>query len=381
MRIEEIQVFPLRIPFKKPAGIASSEYQYCESMLVKLKAGNFVGFGEAVTDPVFTGETVDSILGAIKNFLGPAILGQNPFALRAIHNRMDMALVKNTAAKAALDMACFDVIGKAVGETVHDLLGGGFNSSIFEVPEIVFGPPDEVLKSCQAAVAGGVRCLKVKVGEGFDEDVGKVKRIREAVGPDVEIRLDANQGWHNYSTAFKLIKRVERYDISMVEQPLPTKDLRGSALLRKVTRVPIMLDESVHDVHDALSAIALEACDLISVKIMKAGGLLRIKELVELCSAHGIPCHMGTSWESEVGWAANLSLIKGLPGIKLWDAYSPTEIYWGTTVSIATPIQTVVQDGVPVVQVAEGPGLGVTVDENMVRKHLIAEPISVRENA
>jgi muconate cycloisomerase len=142
-----------------------------------------------------------------------------------------------------------------------------------------------------------------------------------------------------------------------------------------------MLDESVHDVNDALSAIEHQACDAISVKTMKAGGLLRIKEIVELCSAHGIPCHMGTSWETEVGWAANLSLIRGLPGIKLWDAYSPTEIYWGLTASIGTPIGGFVGHGIKMVRVPDGPGLGIIVDENAVTKHLIAPPITLKKNA
>jgi len=381
LKIEEIQVFPLRIPFKMSARISSWDFGFCESMLVKLKSSDFVGFGEAVTDPVFTGETVESIVGAIRNYLGPAVLEMNPFSLREIHNKMDGALVKNTAAKAAIDTACLDVVGKATGETVYNLLGGDFNSKIFEVPEIVIGSLDEDVKFCEEAVARGVRSLKVKVGEGTEQDVERVKRIREAVGNDVEIRLDANQGWRNYSTALKTTRLVEKYDISLLEQPLPGRDLRACALLRKATRVPIMLDESVHGVNDALSAIEHEACDVISVKTMKAGGLLRIKELVELCSAHGIPCHMGTSWETEVGWAANLSLIRGLPGIKLWDAYSPTEIYWGLTASIGTPIHGLVEHGVPLVKFPEGRGLGITIDESTVTKYLIAAPVTLRKDA
>ena len=375
LKIEEIHAFPLRIPYRKSARIASSVYQCCESILVKIKAGDFVGYGEALSDPAFTGETMESILGAIKNYLGRAVLGSNPFSLREIHYKMDGVLVKNAAAKAAIDMACLDIVGRAVGETAYNLLGGDFRSEIFEVPEIVFGPPAEVMKHCEEVVARGVTCLKVKVGEGHSEDVEKVKRIREAVGRDTEIRLDTNQGWRNYWMALKIIKDVEKYDISLIEQPLPAHDLEGSARLRKATNVPVLLDESVHSVTDALSAIRLEACDAISVKVMKAGGLMRTKELVELCSAHGMPCHMGTSWETEVGWAANLSLIKALPGIKLWDAYSPTEIYWGATVSIGTPIQSLLSDGIPVIAVPEGPGLGITVNDSVVAQHLVAQPI------
>ena len=378
LKIEEIQAFPLRIPFKKTARIAFSEYQSCESILVKMKAGNFVGYGEALTDPAFIGETMESILFAIKNYIGPAVLGSDPFALTEIHHKMDAALVKNTAAKSAIDIACVDVAGRAAGEPACNMLGGDLRSSIFEVPEILLGPLHEVVESCQQAVERGVMCLKVKVGEGYNEDVEKLRRIREAVGNDTEIRLDANQGWRDYWTAFKIMKRLQRYDVSLMEQPLPADDLEGSAKLRKATYVPIMLDESIHDVNDVLSAMRLKACDVISLKVMKVGGLMRTRELVELCLAHGMPCHLGSSWETEVGWAANLSLIKALPGIKLWDAYSPTEIYWGANASIGTPIRSLLKDGVRVVEPPEGPGLGVSIDDKAVAKHLVGESVLLR---
>lgn len=371
MEIEEIHVFPLRIPFKEVAGISSWQYPYIESILVKIKTDNgVIGYGEAVTDPVFTGETVDSIVGAIKNYLAPAVLGSNPFALKQIHWKMDKALVRNTSAKAALDMACLDVAGKATKQPVYNLLGGKFTSEIFMVPEIVLGPLSHVVKRCEEAVANGARCLKVKVGEDADKDVEKVKQIRKAVSNSVEMRLDANQGWKNYWTALKIMKRIERYDISLIEQPLPAHDLKGNAMLRKAVNIPLMLDESIHDIDDVTAALRLEACDIISVKTMKAGGLLRIKELVDFCSIQGTPCHMGTSWETEVGWAANLHLITALPGIHLWDAYSPTEIYWGATASIATSIKSFLKKGARMMKAPDEPGLGVSINEEAVTKHL-----------
>jgi len=382
LKIEEIEVFPLKIPLKMAARIASFNYAYVESMLVKVRTNNnLFGFGEAVTDPPFTGEIIDSISGAIKNYLGRAVLESDTFALRAIHEKMDRALVKNTAAKAALEMACLDVLGKATGEPIYNLLGGDFNPDIVEVPEIVIGTLADDVEYCEEAVARDVRSFKVKVGETPDKDVERVKRIREAVGDDAEVRLDANQGWRDYWTALKLAKRMEKFDISLLEQPLPGRDLKGHAMLRKAVHTPIMLDESIHDVNDASAAVRLEACDMISVKTMKSGGLMRIKELVEFCAAQSVPCHMGTSWETEVGWAANLNLIRGLPGIKLWDAYSPTDIYWGSTASIGTPIGTYNKNGVSQVKFLEGPGLGIAVDESAVKKHLIAEPIHVTRNA
>jgi len=378
LKIKQVEVFPVKIPYKMAARIASSESSYVESMLVKITTNdNLFGYGETVTDLAFTGETTDSICGAVKNYLGPTVLGSDPFAIRQIHEKMDQVLVKNTAAKAAIEMACLDTIGKATGEPIYNLLGGNFNPDIFEVPEIVIGNLADDVRYCEEALARGVRSFKVKVGESPNRDVERVKRIREAVGDDAEIRLDANQGWRNYWMALKLAKRVDKFDISLLEQPMPGRDLKAHAMLRKTIGIPIMLDESIHNISDASAALQLDACDVISVKIMKSGGLMRVKELVEFCAAHSVPCHMGTSWETEVGWAANLSLIRGLPGIKLWDAYSPTEIYWGGTASVAVPIDTCKKNGVSQVRFPESPRLGVVVDESAVKKYLMADPIRV----
>jgi len=380
LQIKEIYVYSLKIPYRQSAPIASYDYPYTESVIVEIRTDeNITGYGEAVTDPVFTGETFDSIVGAIKNYLGPAIFGSDPFAIEEIHKRMDEALVKNTAAKTAIDTACFDIIGKATKRPVYKILGGKFNSEIFEVPEIVFEPLPDIEKHCREAVERGVKCLKVKVGESLEKDVEKIKLIREVVGEDVEIRLDANQGWKNYWTAIKIIKKLEKYDIALIEQPLPEHDLQGTAKLRRMIDIPIMLDESIHSIYDVLTAVKFEACDMVSLKTMKAGGLLKIKEITKTCQALGIPCHMGTSWESEVGWAANLHLIAGLSGIKLWDAYSPTEIYWGYNEGIATPIRSYLKNGIRMVQVPEGPGLGIKINLDMLNKYLVSKPLHLEQ--
>jgi len=378
LKIDEVDIFPLRIPFKELAQIASSSFSYNESILVRVRAEGMIGWGEAMTDPVFTGETVGSIICAIKEYFAPMLLGLEFASIEEVHQKMDEVLVRNTAAKAAIDTACFDLMGKVAKIPVYACLGGKFNDEIFEVPEILFGPINHVVNHCKKMVKRGVKCLKVKTGEGIDKDVEKVKRIREAVGDQIEIRLDANQGWKNYWKALSIIKRIEKCDVSIIEQPLPTRDLYGTARLRRAVNIPIMLDESVHSINDVLTAISLDACDLISVKVMKAGGLLRIKEVVELCSIYGIPCHMGTSWESEVGWAANLHLITGLRGIQLWDAYSPTEIYWGFSTGVGSPIKSTLKNGVRVVELPKGSGLGVVVNVNTIRRYLMNKPIYIK---
>jgi len=379
MEIEELKIFQIRVPLTVRAAIASGEYEYTDSVIVELTTDEDIsGFGEAVIDPHFTGETFGSIVYALKHYYGPAIIGMDVFDIVEIHEKMNNVLVHNTSAKCAVDLACYDIIGKATGKPVYKILGGALNKEISEVEEVVLGSIDEVVEKCIEAVNSGVKSLKIKVGEGLPEDEEKVRRIREAVGSDIEIRVDANQGWGSYWKALKVIRKLEKYDVSVVEQPLPAGDLKGTAMLRKKTNVLIMLDESIHTVKDAKIAIELDACDIISIKIMKAGGILPSKELAEYCNVEGIPCHMGTSWETEIGWAANLHLITALKNIRLWDAYSPTEIYWGLQKSVGTPIKSYVKNGVKYVEIPKGNGLGIEIYRNVIKELQISEPVIVK---
>jgi len=374
--IQKITLFPIEIPFKQMPSIASADYPAFVTVLVKIQTedGTY-GYGEAIPDPVFTGETVGTVLTVLKNQLGPAVLGLDMFSLEELHQTMDRVIVGNPCAKAALDLACYDLIGKLVDKPISRLLGGSLRTEVEYVPEILFGSLKELLQICEVAVGQGAKCLKVKIGEGFERDVEKIRLLRQHIGFDVELILDANQGWKDYQTAKKIVKHLEKYEVTVLEQPLPAEDLRGMARLRTITDIPIMLDESIHVLSDALRAIELDACDIVSLKLMKSGGIWPGRKLVEICAAHSIPVHSGTMWESEVGWAANLHMISAFPKISLWDAYSPTEIYWGPEASLATPITTKMRDATRILEVPNGAGLGVIIIDENIQKYQTCNPI------
>lgn len=381
--IEKISMYPISIPYKQTAGYAGDPYQsMLNAVVVSVQTSDGeTGYGDALPDIHFTGESIETVVIIIKRYLAPAIFGLNVFALEEIHSAMDTASVEGTnpSAKAALDIALYDLIGKITNQPVHQLLGGELRSRIQQVPEIVFDEIDVAVSRCQEAVSQGVQWLKIKVGGVPKQDVELVKRIRQVVGEDIELTTDANQGWRNYWTAQKIGRQLEEYNIAVLEQPLRAHDLKGHAELRTTLDMPIMLDESVCSMRDAIAAIELDACDIISVKLHKCGGLWRARQLVNFCTAHGIPCHMGTNWETELGWSANLHAIVALPGIQLWDAYSPSEIYWGPKASITDePIRSTVQEGVRMVEIPEGPGLGITVDLEVVKKYLVQKPIHIK---
>jgi L-alanine-DL-glutamate epimerase-like enolase superfamily enzyme len=359
------------------AGHAGSQVAALDAIVVSIQtADGLIGFGDSMPAPHFTGEDWGTVVRTIKNGLAQSILGLNVFGLEEIHTAMDKAFVEGTnpSAKAALDMACFDLMGKYTNQPVHQLLGGAFRSQVQQVPEIVLDTIPNAVRRSQEAVAQGDRTLKIKVSGDPKFDVELVKRIRDAVGDDIALTVDGNQGWKNYWTALQVGKQIEECNIEVLEQPIRAHDFKGHAELRMALDMPIMLDESACSLKDALTAIEMEACDIISVKLMKCGGLWRARQLVNFCQIHGIPCHMGTMWETQLGWAANLHCIAALPNICLWDAYSPSGIYWGIEASIGTPIKTTLHEGIRMVEVPQGPGLGITVDQEALKKHLLEQP-------
>ena len=173
-------------------------------------------------------------------------------------------------------------------------------------------------KDAVKAIKKGFKALKVKVGTDPIEDVERIKSIRKAVDNEIEIRLDANQGW-TPKQAINVLNKTERFNIQFAEQPVPAKDLKDLAKVRKHSPIPIMADESVHSPEDALRLIEAEAVDLINIKLMKSGGILKGKKIASIAEAAGIPCMVGCMGESGIGIAAAAHLAAAVKNIQYAD--------------------------------------------------------------
>jgi len=375
VKIVGLEAFPIEIPWKHSFKIATALYTTQPYVIIKLYTdSDVVGYGEACPCYEFTGETIGTVMSILKERIFPSISGEDAFNIEAITCKMDEATVGNASAKGAVDMAIYDIIGKVLNQPVYNLLGGRVRDKTLYLGGASITTVEETVEECVKDVARGIWELKIKVGEDPVKDAEKIRKVREAVGPDVQIRVDANQGWRTPHRAIKAIRLMEKCELQLVEQPILAWNLKGLSHIRKTVDVPIMLDESVHTSKDAVKAIEAEACDIINIKLMKSGGIYEALKINAVAEASGIECFMGGMGETSIGQAAALHFLASRDNVKYADAELPAD-EWGLKEDIASGLEQTKADGVLYLKVPSRIGLGVDVDEEAIKNYLIDSPL------
>lgn len=322
------------------------------------------GLGEAsaLGGPTWSGESAESIQATVERYLKPVLLGQEATTVERLLRLMGTAVQDNLFAKAAVEMALLDAVGKFHGLPVYQLLGGLYRESVPLSWSLASGDIDEELDEAREMMSRGIGIFKLKVAALPPErDVERVLRIREALGPGVSLRIDANQGWDR-STAIRAIGRMAEAGLDFAEQPVPRWDMAGMSAIAGAVSVPLMADEGLCTPQDALALIRAEAAGVFGLKVTKMGGLLASKRVSHLAEAAGIPCYAGCMIETSLGTAAYLHLACSAPQVTLGcELFGPLLING----DIATQ-PTRYQGGH--VLAPEGPGLGVELDEGLVRE-------------
>ncbi len=315
MRIVDVKVFVAELEYFEPFTIALGTSTISRNVVVRILTDEgIVGWGEASPSRRITGETVESTIYAVKNYLKPVLVGKDPICVNDILKEIDKNLQGHSSAKAAVDMALYDILGKNFNLPLCKLLGSSKNIIVTDIT-IGIKSPKEMAKSAIEFVDRGFRTLKIKVGTDPLEDVERVKAVRDAVGDKIIIRVDANQGW-TPKQAVKTIKKIEKYGIELVEQPVPWWDLDGMAFVRENVDTPIAADESVHSPVDALRLVKSKAADIINIKLMKCGGINKALKIANIAEAADIELMIGCMGESTLGitgaahFAAAIDLIK-----------------------------------------------------------------------
>ncbi|WP_394757001.1 dipeptide epimerase [Rhodoferax sp.] len=312
MKIEEIQIGKVSIPLKKPFKTALRRVDSAEDIIIKVITDTSeVGFGNAPPTAVITGDSQDSIIASIRDTLGPKIIGMPINNLEGIMTILDAGMLHNHSAKAALDIAVHDLFGKCFGLPLYKLFGG-FRTSLETDLTISLNSPEEMVRDALEAVAQGYTALKLKVGNDPALDVQRVQAIRGAVGRAIKIRLDANQGW-GAKEAVRIIQRFETdgLDIELVEQPVKAHDLEGLKYVTDRVATDIMADESAFGPFEVFQLLSLRACDLINIKLMKAGGLHNALKIVHFAETMDVQCMIGCMLECKIGITAAASLAGG----------------------------------------------------------------------
>jgi L-alanine-DL-glutamate epimerase-like enolase superfamily enzyme len=276
-------------------------------------------FGLGTSSPgliVISGETVGYHLDLINNVLGPAIAGMDPFDIESIHLSMDLAAAKGERAKAAVDLAVYDLMGKALNVPVIKLLGGIVNESVRVTRLMGLYDPKEMAERTKVIVEEGCTALKLKVGTTLQEDVERVQRVREAVGPDVIITIDFNQAC-TPKEAIERLNKMEPCHIAIAEQPVKREDFNGLAAVRRNVSTLVMADECVNTPAETMRVIETGAADVVSLKWPKMGGLYKCKKIAAICEAAEIDYLVGTCGNNRLAGAAAIHLAASLKNLSL----------------------------------------------------------------
>ncbi|TCC49871.1 dipeptide epimerase [Kribbella capetownensis] len=340
---------PLHTPFITALRTAT----HADSLLVEVTDGELSGWGEAPQVWKVTGDSLAGSQACVEGPITAALDGLGPDDLTEALRRVQNAATGNFGAKGAVDVALHDLAARRRGQTLHGFLGSTVDTVRTDMTLSV-GDPDALAAAAQARLADGFDVLKVKVGTDARADVERVRCVREAIGPEPTLRLDANQGWSRRD-AVTAIRAMEDAgcDLELVEQPVVAADLEGMAWVTDRVRTPILADESVYGVRDLVNVIRHGAADMVNVKLAKCGGLGPARTLLELAREHGIRTIVGSMMESHVGVGAAAALVSAYPTSAVNDLDAA---WWLKEAPVTGGIR---YDGA-LIHLPAAPGLGVT---------------------
>jgi L-alanine-DL-glutamate epimerase-like enolase superfamily enzyme len=368
MLIRDIEYIPLRI---KKKGVGGREWTtalgttpYGDGALVLLRADNGeAGIGEVSS---IWDSCADGLIAGVGQKIREAVVGVGVFSITEALDRMDRAVRWNKNAnclKAGVEMAMYDLMGRSTNLPVYALLGGKRRDRVALSRSIAMGTTAERLTQVAEQVAAGFRTVKVKVGAEYASDLAAVRAIRERFGPELGIRVDANMGWRDEKALLRLADALCALDVLSIEQPFGPRDLQQLAFVRARSPIPIMLDESVWDLSDAVLALKADAGDIYNIYVSEAGGLSRAMQIAHLCDAAGVGFCIGSMPEFGVGTAAALHLAMAAPRID-----HPSDVIGNLYFEDDIICETLpVQDGLALS--VDRPGLGITLDWDKIEKY------------
>jgi L-alanine-DL-glutamate epimerase-like enolase superfamily enzyme len=366
MRIEKVEVFGVAVPLIGEYKNAYLSKSVQKSVVVRITAsGGVTGLGNIDPTPGYSKEETADHLKVLESKLAPLLIGMDPTNVHAVLGKIEPAVKGFLDSKAAIEMACVDIAARVAGMPVHAYLGGAVKDRLLFNAWIGILTPEQAAKETLEWQRKGYRSCKIKVGGNIEADRDRVKAVREAVGPDFNIRIDANAGY-DADTSIKLAKLVAPYKLQLFEQPVPDHDIPGMARVRKEANavgLPVMADESVLDHASLIRIIRADAADIVKVKIMKQGGFLNTRRMIATAEAAGIRCVVGHGFGLGVNTMAEIMLaatsanvIDGLECVgplKTADDVVTRKLDLSSG-ALALP---------------GGPGLGVTLDDAKIAKY------------
>ena len=371
MRIRSIETIPVKVPIRPEFVIRGSLGLHAESPFVMLRVHTdegITGLGEVSCTPVWSGEDALTAVHIIRDFLEPAVLGEDPRDIERLTIKMRRAVAGHPFTKSGIEIAFWDILGKAAGLPVFRLLGGAIRETVPIKMSVSGVDPKRAAEIAGGAMGQGLRALKVKVGIDPEADIERVKAVRAEIGPSVRLGIDANGGW-SPRIAIQTIRRMAaESNIYFAEQPTAPLDIQWLADVRRNVPVPVMADESCYTLQDAMALTRAGAADILSIYVGKGGGIGPARKMAAVAEAAGLTCTVGSNLELGIASAAMTHLATASVGIGAEEF--PCDILGPLAYEhdlLAQPIE--FKDGA--VRVPSGPGLGVELDEEMLKRYRV----------
>jgi L-alanine-DL-glutamate epimerase-like enolase superfamily enzyme len=366
MKITRIETYDIALKLKKPFKNANMIREKSSNTVVKIETDEGIsGYGSATFAHFFAGETQGSVHYAVDRLLSPALTGSDPTNIASLVDKMDLIIVGNPFAKATVEMALWDIKGKALGVPVCDLFGGSRRRSIPVNHSLSYGSVDEMTQQALEHVGHGFAALKIYCGrEGIGPDLERIRAIRRAVGTEVDLYVELNQRW-DFKTTLRLLPKLVDLDILFLEQPISSCLYREMRILRERSPIPIAVDESVFSPRDVAWAADEGVADIVNIYVLKAGGMLNARSALDVADAVGLDAFIGSFNELSISNMASAHLSATIKALN-YPCYLVGPSLYEEDI-VLEPVT--IKDGM--LHLSDRPGLGVEVDEDKLRKFQI----------
>jgi L-alanine-DL-glutamate epimerase-like enolase superfamily enzyme len=359
--ITSVELYKLQVPLKEPFVISLGPVNSVQNVVVIMRTQDgCAGYGECSPYLTINGESMDTCF-IVGQYFAKALKGTNALDLLHATQVMDKIIYANSSIKSAFDMALHDIAAQHAGLPLYRFLGGAENKALTTDMTVSIGPPEKMQQDAVGFKEQGFPAIKVKLGEGKDIDVARIRAIRDGIGPEVPLRIDANQGWPTATAAIVVLKALEPFNIQHCEEPIPRHKFMELHTVAAATSIPIMADESCGDHHDAERLIQLNACSMFNIKLGKSGGFFKAVQIVERAVAAGMHLQVGGFMESRLGMSAAAHLALTSEAIVHCDLDTPL-LFTEDPV-----LGGIAYRAGGVVEVPEVPGLGAVIDERYLQ--------------
>jgi L-alanine-DL-glutamate epimerase-like enolase superfamily enzyme len=359
MTITQVEIYKLRIPLTEPFITSLAREDHVENVIIVIRTSNGIsGFGECSPYMPVNGESMDTCF-IVGRYFAQLIKGKDPLQIEERLAEMDKLIYGNSSIKSAFDIALHDIAGQYKGVPLYSLYGGKNNKELITDYTVSLDNADKMAADALKIKNAGYPAIKVKLGESKKRDTQRIKQIRDAVGFDIPLRIDANQGW-KVKEAIETLNALDAYNIEHCEEPIARWNYMRMRKVKKNSPIPIMADESCGDEHDAERLIKLKACDMFNIKVGKAGGIFNAFKIVQLAEKADMQMQVGAFMESRLGMTASAHLALCSDHIIFCDFDTPLMF----SEDIVTGGLTYHANGV--MKVPDAPGLGARIEQSVL---------------